>query len=440
MRKTLATVTAVIVLASVLAGPAAADRRDRVRYEKYRQDPVLKQIIEEMDSLKAAADSITREIDESYREMEKKEKKDRKIIRFDFSGIDKPESPEAFDAPFHFPPLPQHLTGMCWCFSTTSFLESEIKRLHGREVKISELYTIYWEYVEKARGYIRKRGHQPFAQGGEADGVLLIWEQYGAVPAEAYTGLPGGTTKHNHTPLLEDMKTFLELCAERGYWEEEPILAQIRLMLDERLGTPPESFEYDGKTMSPAEFYEQVIDIDTSDYIQVMSTLAVPFKTMDSFDVPDNWRPTYTYYNVGLEDFYHYIKKAAQTGYTVCIGGDVSEPGYYGEEDAAVIPSFDIPWEYIDQDSRELRIFNKTTEDDHGVHLLAWKRVKGKDWYLIKDSARASRRGRFHGYLFYREDYIKLKMLTFMVHRDVLEDIWPDIEKARSDMENRVKE
>jgi bleomycin hydrolase len=328
---------------------------------------------------------------------------------------------------------------MCWCFSTTSFLESEIKRIHGREVKISELHTIYWEYVEKARGYIRKRGNQPFAQGGESDGVLLIWEQYGAVPAEAYTGLLDGSTKHNHSPLMGDMKSFLELCKKRGYWEEEPILAHIRLMLDEHIGPPPETFEYEGRTMTPAEFYEQVIDIDTSDYIQLMSTLSVPFNTMDSFDVLDNWRPTYTYYNVELDDFYKYIKEAAREGYTVCIGGDVSEPGYFGEEDAAVVPTFDIPGDWIDQHSREMRIYNETTQDDHGVHLLAYKKVKGQDWYLIKDSARSSRRGKFHGYLFYRADYIKLKMLTYMVHKDVLEDIWPDIERARADMESRQK-
>jgi len=38
---------------------------------------------------------------------------------------------------------------MCWCFSTTSFLESEIYRLTQRKIKLSELHTVYWEYVEK---------------------------------------------------------------------------------------------------------------------------------------------------------------------------------------------------------------------------------------------------------------------------------------------------
>ena len=438
MGKVFTALLAAAVLASMLAGPASADKRDRVRYEKYQRDPVLKGIIEEMDSLKAVADSITKEIDTAHDAMKKAKKKDRKVIRFDFSSVAMPESPESFGPPFHFQPIPQHLTGMCWCFCTTSFLESEVQRIHGREVKVSELHTIYWEYVEKARGYIRERGNQPMAQGGESDGVLNIMDKYGAVPAEAYTGLLNGSTKHNHSPLIGELKAFLELCGERGYWDEEAIIGHVRLILDENIGRPPETVEYEGMTMTPKEFFRDVLDIKTFEYVQLMSTMSVPFNTMDSFDVPDNWRPTYTYYNVELDKYYRYIEKAAKSGYTVCIGGDVSEPGYYGMEDAAIIPTFDIPGDYIDQDSREFRYYNRTTQDDHGVHLLAYKKIKGRDWYLIKDSARASRRGKFHGYIFYRADYIKLKMLTCMIHRDVLKDVWPQIEKAMEEREKAV--
>ena len=431
MRKVLAVFLATVVIAAMFAGPASADKRDRVRYDKYKRDPVLKGIIEEMDSLKAVADSITKEINAEFKAKEKEKKKDRKVIRFDFSSIDIPESPESFNAPFHTPPIPQHLTGMCWCFATTSFLESEVQRIHGREVKVSELHTIYWEYVEKARGYVRKRGNQSFAQGGEADGVLIIWEKYGAVPAEAYTGLLDGSTKHNHRLMMDEMRSFLELCKERGYWDEEAIIGHVRLILDENIGSPPETVEHGGMTMTPKEFFRDVLEINTSDYVMMMSTLSVPFNTLDKFGVPDNWRPTYSYYNLPLDKYYGYIKKATQKGYTVCIGGDVSEPGYYGTEDAAVVPTFDIPRDYIDQDSRELRFYNRTTQDDHLLHVLAYKKVKGRDWYLIKDSSRAARSGKFHGYLFYRADYIKLKMLMYMVHRDVVADIWPKIEESR---------
>ncbi len=418
---------------AMLAAVANADDRDHVRYEKYRKDPVLKSITDKMDSLKAVADSITRSIDASFEADKKKEKDNRKVIRFDFEGIEKPDSPKSFDAPFHFPPVAQYLSGMCWCFSTTSFLESEIARQTGKHVKISELHTIYWEYVEKARGFVEKRGNQPIAEGGESDGVLLIWQKYGAVPAQAYDGLPGDDKRYNHTPLINELQDYLYMCRDNGLWDEESVIAHVRIILDRYLGPPPEEFEYEGRKMTPLDFLHDVVQIDLSQYVQIMSTLKVPFKTMAKFDVPDNWRPTSTYYNLPLDDFYGYILKAAESGYTVCIGGDVSEPGYYGEEDAAVVPSFDVPPGYIDQDSRELRIYNGTTGDDHGVHLLAAKKIDGRDWFLIKDSARASRKGKFNGYLFYRDGYVKLKMLSYIVHADVVRDIMPDIEKARKE-------
>jgi bleomycin hydrolase len=427
-------VAALVVAAAcpAVAGP----KKDRVVYEPYKRDPVLKRIIEQADSVAAIADSVTAEIKARNKAEQKARREERKVIRFDVSGIKRPGSPEEFDAPFHFPPVAQHLSGMCWCFSTTSFIESEVKRLHGREVKLSELHTVYWEYVEKARGYVARRGDQPFAEGGEADGALIVMEKYGAVPAERYTGLKGRTT-HNHAALIDELKTFLEMCRDHGYWDEESVVEHVRVILDRHIGRPPERFEYEGRMMTPKEFYDEVLLIDRSDYVQLMSTLSVPFHTMDRYDVPDNWRPTYTWYNVPLEDFMRYLREGAKRGYTACIGGDVSEPGYYGEEDIAVVPTFDIPGDYIDQDSRELRFYNRTTQDDHALHLLATRRVGGRDWFLIKDSSRASRRGKYDGYLFFRDDYVRLKMLFCVVHRDVVADIMPRIEEARMELGRR---
>ncbi len=417
-----------IAQAGIIASGAVAEKKDRVRYEKRYRDPVLKQMIAENDSLKALADSITDEINARYEGMRKEEKENRQVIRFDFSNVDKPGSVTEFDPPFHFPPVPQYLTGTCWCFCTTSFMESEIARITGRKIKLSELYTVYWEYVEKARGYIQKRGNQPFVQGAESDGVFIIWDKYGIVPAEEYSGLRM-YDKHNHGRMLSEMKDYLDMVGEKGYWDEEANIRHIREILDRYLGLPPSEFEFDGRTMTPKEFLADVLKVDSSDYVQFISTLSAPFYKMAKFDVHDNWRPTSTYYNLPLEDFYQGIKNSVKSGYSVCIGGDVSEPGYYGPEDACVIPTFDIPQEYIDQDSRELRIFKKTTDDDHGVHLIGYTRKSGKDWFLIKDSARASRHGKFHGYIFYREDYVKLKMLSYIVHKDAVSGLLEKINK-----------
>ncbi len=404
--------------------------RDRVRYEKYYRDPVLKEIAELTDSLDAVADSITDAIQDEWREREKEKREARKVVRFDLDGITKPGSPADFDAPFHFPPVAQYYTSTCWSFGTTSFLESEIQRLTGRKIKLSELYTVYWEFVEKARGFVRKRGHQEFPTGSESDAVLIIWEKYGIVPAEVYTGLVGGNERHDHRAVTAEMRSYLEYCEEHGYWDEEAVIGHIRGILDRHIGRPPEEFVYDGKRMTPKRFLADVVEIDIDDYVQVMSTLAQPFFRYGEFEVPDNWRPTDTYLNLPLDRFYELLVAAVDEGYTVCIGGDVSEPGYNGFEDVAVVPTFDIPQDFIDQDSRELRFYNGTTEDDHGLHLLSRLHLDGRDWFLIKDSARASRHGEHEGYLFYRDDYVRLKMLTYMVHRDIVERLVPELDRA----------
>jgi len=175
---------------------------------------------------------------------------------------------------------------------------------------------------------------------------------------------------------------------------------------------------YQGKKMTPQAFLSQVLKLNMDDYASIQSTLAVPFYTYAPYDYVDNWRKTSTTYNLPLDQFYKIIQESIQKGYSLVIGGDVSEPGYDGFQDAAIVPSFDIPQDYIDQDARELRIVNQTSDDDHGIHLIGYTKVDNQDWFLIKDSGRGSRWGKFKGYYFYRHDYIKLKMLSIIIHKD----------------------
>jgi bleomycin hydrolase len=141
------------------------------------------------------------------------------------------------------------------------------------------------------------------------------------------------------------------------------------------------------------------------------------------YPVPDNWWKSEEYYNIPLDQFMHVIKNAIRKGYTMAIGGDVSEPGYNGYKEVAVVPTFDIPAEYIDEHARQLRFSNKATTDDHGIHIVGYMEKNGKDWFLIKDSGSSSRNGANKGYYFYHEDYIKLKMMDFVVHKDAVKGI-----------------
>ena len=97
----------------------------------------------------------------------------------DQSGLDLPNKIDFYKTQFwHNTPISQGNTGTCWCFSTTSLLETEAYRLHKVQVKVSEIYTVYWEYVEKARRYVQERGNSLFDEGSEANAVIRIWKKW----------------------------------------------------------------------------------------------------------------------------------------------------------------------------------------------------------------------------------------------------------------------
>jgi bleomycin hydrolase len=73
-----------------------------------------------------------------------------KSFAVDLSSVSLPNRIELYrEKQWHNSPVSQGATGTCWSFSTTSMLESEVYRLSKMKVKLSEIHTVYWEYVEK---------------------------------------------------------------------------------------------------------------------------------------------------------------------------------------------------------------------------------------------------------------------------------------------------
>lgn len=349
--------------------------------------------------------------------------RERTYLSLDFSNIEKPGSPEEFTQYFHFLPIRQDRTGTCWCFSTTSFLESEMKRLDREPVKLSEMFTVYWEFVAKARRFIREKGDSYVSHGSEHNAVIARMKQYGAVRASDYTGLLPGQTEHDHDRLLKEINDYLEFCKEKEYWDEEKAASYVRTILDKHLGRPPETIKVNGQVLTPKEYLDNLLQLPLDDYVCFISFKHLPFYTKGEFKVPDNWWHSEDYYNIPLDEFYTTIITTLKKGYTVALGGDVSEPGIEGSEDIAIIPTFDLPYQLIDQDSREFRFSNRTSTDDHAIHIVGFKEMNDHAWFLIKDSGGSAHRGNFKGYYFYRDDYMKLKMLNFMVHKDAIPDL-----------------
>ena len=363
------------------------------------------------------------EIMKSIKELNDTAKKPVKEFKMDFSGMDIPKSKDEFTSYWFNDPVSQGRTGTCWCFSTTSYFESEIFRLENKKVKLSEMFTVYWEYVEKAKRFIRERGNSAFEEGSEANAVTRIWKIYGIVPAESYSGMMLGQKFHDHSKMIKEMKSYLNNIKETNAWDEEQIIKNIKSILDHYMGEPPSEIVVEGKKYSPKDYLNNYLKLKPDDYVNILSYLQQPFYQKVEYEVPDNWWHSRDYYNVRLEDFMTALKNAIRNGYTMALGGDVSEAGYDSWQKAALIPTFDIPSEYIDDHSRQFRFSNNTTTDDHGIHLVGYMEKDGVDWYLIKDSAAGSRNTGDQGYYFYHKDYVKLKMMDFMVHKDAVENL-----------------
>jgi bleomycin hydrolase len=380
----------IVLTLLALTCAATAAFGDAPVYREQNEYPVLDAMGAERDSLLAFRDSVRSEIDAIYAE-HKKAKKDAALdLRVDWSNIETPKAPDEFAQLWHTPPTPQYYT--------------------------------YWEYVEKARSFLQEFGHTPVDQGGQDHGTIEIIRQYGAVPREAYAGVLDSQGRHDHTLLIKELKGYLNWVLESGTWDEEQNMAYVRSILDKHMGPPPSEFSWNGKAYDPQTFLTDVLKLDMAQYRSVVSRMDEPFQSEVLLDVHDNWRRKDNYLNLPLDDFYAVLKNAVADGYTVSIGGDNSEAGMDGRYDVAIVPEWDIPSDYINQGSREFRIANGTTGDDHGVHVVGFKELGGREWFLIKDSNRSSRLGENKGYYFWDGDYIKLKMLSFTIHEDRLKE------------------
>ena len=199
---------------------------------------------------------------------------------------------------------------------------------------------------------------------------------------------------------------------------EDKIKPFIQAVIDECY-----EFVANGKSMTPEEYMKNIARLNPDNYTDFMSSMKYPYYTKTEFEVADNWWHSKEYHNIPLDNFMNIIKTVVKKGYTIAIGGDVSESGYVPLSDVAIVPAYDIPSEYIDENARQFRFCNRATTDDHAIHLLGYLEKDGKWWFLVKDSGSSSRNGNNFGYFFYHEDYVKLKMMTFTIHKDAVKDI-----------------
>lgn len=327
------------------------------------------------------------------------------------------------------PVISQGNTGTCWSFSATSFIESEIIRLTGKRIDISEMYNVRNTYPVKAENYIMRQGKAQFSEGGLAHDVFNSIRDHGLVPNDIYSGLLDNNRKHNHAEMIAILTSMLRTyIGNPGKTLSSNWRSAIDAVLDEYLGKNVTLFTYEGKEYTPKSFMEMT-GIDPDDYVHITSFTHQPFYDQFILNIPDNFSNG-SFYNIPIGELVQTIDYALENGYTVELDCDVSEKTFSSKDGVAVAPSNSLnnllalqgiyPEMNITQEFRQQEFENYNTTDDHLMHITGTVvDQKGNKYYMVKNSWGTDPvRTKFDGYVYFSEAYVSLKTISITLHKD----------------------
>lgn len=344
----------------------------------------------------------------------------------------------------------QSATGTCWCFATTSFVESELLRMGKGEFDLSEMYIVRENYIDRLKDNYLRQGKGNTGPGSLAHDWMRVFSEYGILPEEVYSGINYSSPTHNHSELQQFINAVAEVPVQRRK-ESDQYHKIVDGILDTYLGKVPESFNYKGASYTPKSFAAS-LGINPGDYVEITSFTHFPFYSQGLLEIPDNWVMA-RFYNVPLDELIEIIDYSFSKGFTVNWDGDVSESGFSHANGFAVVsattpergaqtdrarlerttpgqagtaPSVPKPGPEVNitQEIRQAGYENFSTTDDHLMHLTGVvKDQNGTKYYKTKNSW-GTDRSPFGGYLNMSENFVKAKTIFIMVHKDAIP---PDI-------------
>ena len=318
----------------------------------------------------------------------------------------------------------QQRTGTCWCFATTSFLESELLR-KGYNIDLSEGYFVRQAYVLKAENFVFRQGKISFSEGGLAHDVFKVFETFGAMPEQSYQGFHFRDSVQSDDEVTASLSNFLSNTLKNKLplisWENS-----FKDSLDVYLGKCPESVEFEQKKMSPLEFAHE-LPIHCSDYVSLASFSHHPFYNQFVLEIPDN-SLNGIYLNLPLDDLMQVVDSALYKGYTIVWDGDTRRSSFLTRKGLAIMPvkadignNYKIPVleQSADMKSRQQNFQTFHLQDIHLMHIVGNALdAAGNKYYIIKNSY--GEVGPYNGYLYMSESYFKSNTISITLNKEGL--------------------
>ena len=209
----------------------------------------------------------------------------------------------------------QKSSGRCWLFTGLNVLRAAaIEKYDLGDFQFSQNYCFFWDQLEKSNLFLQAvidtrslpldsrevdwLFEHPIGDGGTFTGVANLVTKYGLVPADVMpeTAVANSTSQmrvHLSNLLrqdglkLRDMWEQGMLNAPRGAARAKKHTAEIESLLQQEkvamltdvyhvlalcLGVPPTEFEWKGKTVTPVQFYKDLLGYDLEGgYVMLMN-------------------------------------------------------------------------------------------------------------------------------------------------------------------------
>ncbi|MEP6582880.1 MAG: C1 family peptidase [Ginsengibacter sp.] len=321
----------------------------------------------------------------------------------------------------------QFSSSTCWDFACTAMTESELLKTGNSELDLSETFTMFNTYIDKAAKYLQCRDRKYFTQGGIGEDMLKTIDNYGAMPQEIYPGIHQDTIMNKEAVMYPILKSYLDSILVNNpdtipaNWKNNFVK-----ILEHYMGTPSENFMYNGKCYTAKTFAAEYIKSSSSDFIGLTSFTHHPYYSPFVIEVSHNYNNN-VYNNLPLDEFITTVKSCIENGYTLIWDTDISNEGFQknkgfamwanGKNDTKALPDFEEK-PYTNEIRQQL--FKKgTTQNDHLMQITGLvKNAAGKEYFVVKNSW--GNLGPFNGYIYVSIPYFAINTISILVNKKAL--------------------